>query len=280
MDQSEYYECIDKFYKNLTDIAIYKYSINLSVYVCYYLRLTKKEFRDELSTKMNKHFGFNFKDIPKKEQEYISNNIEMKEGIAKNRALLENIFALFVCVNAKVPLFIVGKPGCSKSLSVQLLFDSMKGENSDNALFKTLPKLIRNSFQGSLGSTSKGVLNIFKKARAILEKESDENLSKMISMIYFDEMGLAEHSPNNPLKVIHSELEYDLNEGRKKIAFVGISNWRLDASTMNRGLYLSIPQPDLDDLERTAQMIAESYNRQIAKDNQDFFESLVITYYE
>ena len=86
--------------------------------------------------------------MPKKEQQYIANNIEMKEGIAKNRALLENIFTLFVCVNAKVPLFIVGKPGCSKSLSVQLLFKSMKGENSDNILFKTLPKLISNSYQG------------------------------------------------------------------------------------------------------------------------------------
>ena len=52
-------------------------------------------------------------------------------------------------------------------------------------------------------------------------------------MIFFDEMGLAEYSPNNPLKVIHSELEYDLNEGDNKVAFVGISNWRLDASKMN-----------------------------------------------
>ena len=280
MNQNENFELIDKYYKNLTDFDIYKFAINLSVYVCYYLRLTKKEFRDEFSTKMNKHFGFNFKEMPKKEQQYIANNIEMKEGIAKNRALLENIFTLFVCVNAKVPLFIVGKPGCSKSLSVQLLFKSMKGENSDNILFKTLPKLISNSYQGSLGSTSKGVLNIFKKARAVLEKENDENLSKIISMIFFDEMGLAEHSPNNPLKVIHSELEYDLNEGKKKIAFVGISNWRLDASKMNRGLYLSIPQPDLDDLKQTAQIIAESYNKQLAEDNKELFETLAVTYHD
>jgi len=78
---------------------------------------------------MKRHFGFNFDEMPKKEQLYISNNIEMKEGIAKNKALLENLFALFVCVNSKVPLFIVGKPGCSKSLSVQLLlyfFDFFK----------------------------------------------------------------------------------------------------------------------------------------------------------
>ena len=280
INQKEIFEQIDRTYKNMTQDDIYKYSINLSVFVCYYLRLTKKEFRDELSVKMNKHFGFDFKKMPKKEQEYISNNIEMKEGIAKNRALLENIFTLFVCINAKVPLFIVGKPGCSKSLSVQLLFKSMKGEISDNILFKTLPKIILNSYQGSLGSTSKGVLNIFKKARGFLEKETEENLSKIISMIYFDEMGLAEHSPNNPLKVIHSELEYDLNEGKKKIAFVGISNWRLDASKMNRGLYLSIPPPDLEDLKQTAQTIAESYSQQLANENKELFETLAITYHD
>ena len=64
-----------------------------------------------------------------------------------------------------MPLFIVGKSGCSKSLSVQLLFKSMKGEYSDNILFKTLPKLILNSYQVSLRSTSRGILNIFRKAR-------------------------------------------------------------------------------------------------------------------
>ena len=115
-----------------------------------------------------------FREIPVKEQEFIANNIEIKEGIAKNRALLENVFTLFVCVNTKVPLFIVGKPGCSKSLSVQLLCKSMKGDNADNLLFKTLPKLIINSYQGSLGSTSKGVLNIFRKEKMILEKKRRE----------------------------------------------------------------------------------------------------------
>ena len=102
---------------------------------------------------------------------------------------------------------------------------------------------------------------------------NNENKDENISMIYFDEMGLAEYSPNNPLKVIHSELEYDLNEGSKKVAFVGISNWSLDASKMNRGLFLSIPQPDLDDLKTTAKIIAESYNPQLAQSNLDLFNT-------
>ena len=101
------------------------------------MRLTKKDFRREFATNhMNKLFEDNFVEVPEHEQKYIAKNIEMKTGIAKNRALLENLFTIFACVNAKIPLFIVGKPGCSKSLSVQLLFGAMKGESSDNLLFK------------------------------------------------------------------------------------------------------------------------------------------------
>jgi len=254
----------DKLYRDMDIFSINKYAINLSIYICYYLRLTKKIYREELSKKLSKHFGFNFEEIPKKEQMFIANNIKMRKGIAKNKALLENLFTLFSCVNAKVPLFIVGKPGCSKSLSVQLLFKSMNGENSNNELFKTLPKLISYSYQGSKSSTSEGVLKAFERARKLLqEKDKDIDLSKIISMIFFDEMGLAENSENNPLKVIHSQLEYDLNEGSKKIAFVGISNWRLDASKMNRGIYLSIPDSDLEDLQLTAITIAESYGEKL-----------------
>ena len=80
-------------------------------------------------------------------------------------------------------------------------------------------------------------------------------------------MGLAEHSPNNPLKVIHSELEYDQNEGDKKIAFVGISNWVLDASKMNRGISISIPEPNEDDNKETSLIIGKSYSDHLAEIN-------------
>ena len=58
-------------------------------------------------------------------------------------------------------------------------------------------------------------------------------------MFVFDEIGLAEISKNNPLKVLHSLLEIE----ERKIGFIGISNWRLDASKMNRALYLARPDP-------------------------------------
>ena len=275
------------FYRNLDSLDIQKYSVILAIFVCYYLRIPDIETREELEKKMNetlKEFSFkgkNFLDIPLNEEKYVVDNIELEKGIAKNRALLDNIFSLFVAINNKVPIFIVGKPGCSKSLSVQLINKSMKGASSSRDLFKDLPKIILNSYQGSMSSTSQGVKNVFKKARRALKRlKNKEDRKNNISMIYFDEMGLAEHSPNNPLKVIHAELEYDLNKGSKKVAFVGISNWALDASKMNRGMFLSIPEPCERDTKETAFTIGMSYDDNMAKQYKSFFEMLGLTYFK
>ena len=270
----------DKFYKNLDSFSLQIYSIILSIFVCYYLRITDTKVREELKIKLNEiinKFDERFKDIdflniPEKEELYVVDNIKLEKGIAKNRALKDNIFSLFVAINNKVPIFIVGKPGCSKSLSVQLINKAMKGNSSNSPLFKKLPKIILNSYQGSMGSTSEGVLKVFKIARSKIKNLKEEDKKNNISMIFFDEMGLAEHSPNNPLKVIHAELEYDLNEGDKKVAFVGISNWALDASKMNRGIFLSIPDPGPNDTRETALIIGKSYDDNLAEKYKGFFE--------
>ena len=258
----------------------------MAVFVCYYLRIPDIKTREELEEEMNKILrelsfkGKDFLEIPIKEELYVIDNIELEKGIAKNRALLDNIFSLFVAINNKVPIFIVGKPGCSKSLSVQLINKSMKGDSSKKSLFKDLPKIILSSYQGSMSSTSQGVENVFNKARRALKRLKKIDRKNNISMIYFDEMGLAEHSPNNPLKVIHAELEYDQNKGSKKIAFVGISNWALDASKMNRGMFLSIPEPCENDTKETAFTIGKSYDENMANQYKFFFENLGLTYYK
>ena len=276
-----------EFYQNLDDFSLQVYAINLSVFVCYYLRITNKEYRKQLLDKMNKILNnFNdtskkidFLELPLKEEKFIVNNIKLDKGIAKNRALLENIFSLFVAINNKVPIFIVGKPGCSKSLSFQLLNKSMQGRTSDNAFFKNYPKLMVNSYQGSMASKSKDVENLFAKARLVFQNLDEKYKENNISMIYFDEMGLAEHSPNNPLKVIHAELEYDQNEGDKKVAFVGISNWTLDASKMNRGISISIPEPTEEDNIETSLTIGRSFNENLATKYNLFFQNLGLTYF-
>ena len=41
----------------------------------------------------------------------------------------------------------------------------MQGAISENMFFRQYPKLMVNSYQGSMASTSKGVENIFKRAK-------------------------------------------------------------------------------------------------------------------
>ena len=67
----------------------------------------------------------------------------------------------------------------------------------------------------------------------------------MESVIVFDEIGLAEISKDNPLKVLHFLLEPSALE----IGFIGLSNWRLDLSKMNRVVFVSRPDPTQSDLK-------------------------------
>ena len=70
-------------------------------------------------------------------------SIEKGKAIALNRALRENLFACFVCIDNNVPLIIIGKPGTGKSLSFQILYNSLKGEYSDSEMFKEKGKIIQ-----------------------------------------------------------------------------------------------------------------------------------------
>ena len=121
----------EEFYKKLNLMDLQFYSITLAVFTCYYLRISNNKEREELESELNKLIEKNnyshkknykkFKELPEKEETYIIENIELEKGIIKNKALKEIIFSLFVAINTKVPIFIIGEPGCGKSLSVQLI---------------------------------------------------------------------------------------------------------------------------------------------------------------
>lgn len=110
--------------KEISYKKIQKYSLILSTYITYYIRIYEQEERNQFKKILNKIVDGDFISYPNFLSKYIINEIEVEPGIAKNRALLENIFAIFVCINNLIPVFICGKPGCSKSLSVQLIFKS------------------------------------------------------------------------------------------------------------------------------------------------------------
>ena len=72
------------------------------------------------------------------------------------------------------------------------------------------------------------------------------------TVLLLDEVGLAEHSPDLPLKVLHGILV------DPPIAVVGISNWALDAAKMNRAVCLQRPEPLEADLHATGDAIVRA----------------------
>lgn len=248
-------------------------AIILALSICYHSRFTdnnvRKEYREKVAGCCRSIKELNLKDerqikkIIVEQQNDILRRMELPLGTAKNTALRENVFVILVCIFNYIPVFVVGKPGCSKSLSMQLIRSNLRGKDSENDFFKTLPQLYCVSFQGSESSTSDGIIKVFEKA------QNYQNYNKpkdVLSVVILDEIGLAEISRFNPLKVLHNLLEPD-NKVSPNVSVVGISNWALDAAKMNRAVYLSRPEMDKNELHETAISITKSLTSEFDSSN-------------
>ena len=250
------------------------HSFVLSLFITYFIRLFKgtDEYLREINSViiyLAKKFEINewirdkgfmdasFKKLVGDEENFLLEQMNIKKfkGIGLNNSLKENIFLMFFSIYSNIPLIVVGKPGCSKSLSIQLIIRIMRGEFSESNFLKKYPTINSTGFQGSETNTPENIENIFMEA----EKKISDN-DKMVSLLVFDELGLSEKSPTNCLKVLHSKLEMSLNPNEKKIGFIGISNWGLDAAKMNRAIFLAIPDIGLDDIGTTVKAISDSYD--------------------
>ena len=286
-------------------------SIICSIYLCYYIRLVNHDNRaafnfklkdtllelvnvyseekyEEGDSNLNNNIKYkplkdeirevtikDFSDFLDLEETFLLEQIDLDQGIAKNQLLKENVFLLFLAVVTTIPLIIVGKPGTGKSLSSKLINNSMRGEYSKNEFFKQYPQVIQIYFQGSKSNIPEDVDKLFNKAENyyanFLKKNGGQKDQAPIYMILFDELGLSEKSPNNPLKVLHHKLEYDgKNDG---VCFVGISNYTLDAAKVNRALFLSVPNLEdmVDEVQRTAISIAQNISPELTTDKDKKF---------
>ena len=219
-------------------------------------------------------------------QENVINSMVVGEHIAKNIALKENVFMMFVCIELKIPLFVIGKPGSSKSLAKTIISNNMLGESCpDNSILKNFKEVQIMSYQCSQLSTADGIIGVFRNCRSF-QRGKDSN--KFVSCVVLDEVGLAEDSPQLPLKVLHPLLEdgnYIAEESHSefggdsncsadphaspsdairavengndnsRVAFIGISNWALDPAKMNRGIMVSRSDPDISELVSSAKGI-------------------------
>ena len=262
LNNSKNEEKIFKFYKSKSKIDLLICSMNLSLFICYYLRLPNKDSRTVLEKQLNekKYFIDGFLEIPLMELNYIANNLEIPKGIAKNKILKENLFILFFCLINQIPIVLCGKLGRSKTLSLKILQKSLKGKDSKSLICQQYSELKIFRIQGSSYTKSSEIISIFQKGR----NYQRENKGNKIVVICIDEMGLADMSENNPLKVLHFELEKEEN----KVSFVGISNWFLDAAKMNRVVYNVVQDPDKEDIIETSKEIVKSYE----KKNENYME--------
>ena len=296
-------------------------SIICSIYICYYIRLTSSEKRAKFEISLQKVLlkianyycekecdnEFNgdllskikyqrlrydlrcekskkFSDLLRIEEDFLLRQIEMEHGIGKNILLKENIFLLFVSLVTKIPLIMVGKPGSSKSLSIQLILNSMRGKYSKSRFFLKYPQIIATYFQGNLDTTPEEVGELFNKVEDLYcsyyKNHIDKNDLEPIHLIIFDKIDLAERSYNNPLSILHKKIEY--NNTSKGYVFVGISNYTLDDIKMNQVLNLSVPdlEDKLDQLKSTSKSIVEGISYDIYENNNLIFNILARAYYQ
>ena len=249
----------------------------LTLLLCYYFRLDTKEKKERYLEKLDQYLCTIYaqplstykkyaQDLLEHEQNRLMKQLRIPDDMAHNRALKDNLFVLFSCIINHIPVFLCGKPGASKTSAVQILMNNLKGLRSDQSAFRKLPELVAVAFQGSQSCTSKDIEQVFERAKKFMEIKSS---SPLLPVIIFDEIGLAELSLHNPLKVLHEHLEME----ECRFGFVGISNWRLDASKMNRALYIACLDPDDKDLENTGVFL---WKRHIRSHSEDVIDSNII----
>lgn len=165
----------------------------------YYCRLPTRQKRDRYLNLVDgiwrNHVGRGeyqnkFKMIVEAEQREYVQRMDVPPhlgAVAINSALLENVFVLLVCIINRMPVFLVGKPGCSKTLAMQLILENLRGKGSP---FPELPYVFELRYQCSEDSTSEGIEAIFDRARRKAAMDGDD----VTYMVVLDEIGLAEVS--------------------------------------------------------------------------------------
>jgi hypothetical protein len=264
--------------RTLSDNQIEFKSIFLSIFMSYGLRLNgrtedQNKFFDKIKEYLKKERNFE-KFLNVDLSEILSDFVDrycftelrsipgiIPDDIAPNKPLKENFLAMLIAFDTHIPLIICGAPGTSKTLCTQILTAAMNPEyRKKNHMpffshFKTISTFY---YGGSETSTAEGIKKVFERAKKSLSSSTGDDKDTDTPTIIFDEIGLAELSKHNPLKILHPLLE----EENSKISFIGMSNWTLDMSKMNRLLFVSRPELTIEDLKSIFKTIILKFSKQ------------------
>src|SRR5581483_10715085 len=165
----------------------------LALSLCYHSRLyeqsLRKQYRREMGQILQNHKAYvgenMFAKIVREEQEDYIKRMQCPPNTAENEALLENVLVMIVCILTRIPLFLIGAPGSSKSLAIRLISSNLRGSDSNDKYFRKLPQIYLIPHQGSSSSTSDSIIKVFDKANKFQETASDQ--FPVISVVLLDE---------------------------------------------------------------------------------------------
>jgi len=176
----------------------------------------------------------------------ISNeNFVIPAGVALNQALQENMLCVLVSVCTTAPGSIIGNPGTSKTLSIQLVAQNMKGEMSQTKFCRDLPRVDPFFCQCSVDSEPHDISSVLDRA---IERQKQQSTTtgknRTQAVVFMDEASLPS-AKRMVLKVLHPYLFFlvfaKINQrfvysylDECKVPFIAISNEPFDPANANR----------------------------------------------
>eukprot|EP01040_Poterioochromonas_malhamensis_P005804 gene5804-6244_t len=225
----------------------------LTIAVVYYLRMgvdqgnKDRDFRTKFRVALKERCGLHcdVEGVINAVMKKLIDQTLLESGVAKSRGLTENVFMVFFCLLARIPLMIIGPPGSSKTLAVTTIIENARGEYSSSPVYRSAPSMVHFHYQCSRKSTSNQIQEVFERAIQRQAKADKEGTAHR-SFVFMDEAGLPEEARES-LKVLHYYLE-DHMKVDAEVGFVAISNHVLDAAKTNRCAVLLRAPPDHEDL--------------------------------
>ncbi|CAI2182617.1 19463_t:CDS:10, partial [Funneliformis geosporum] len=213
----------------------------LAISLCYHSRLyerdLRKKYRHEMEKILQNHDVYEGENmivkIIREEQEDYLNRMQCLHNAARNEALLENVFAMIVCILTKIPVLVIGESGSSKSLAIHLITDF-----AETSPFNPL-KILHSLFESNPATeptvsaigTSNWRLDISKSSRALLVQSYVPPNFKCI--LIMDEKNLASVDPSliGRFEKQYMSINDALND-EQKLLVENLCTWALKISTL------------------------------------------------
>eukprot|EP01035_Chromulina_nebulosa_P020147 gene20147-26157_t len=178
--------------------------------------------------------------------------------IAPNQALKENTLSMLLTIWMRSTLFIVGRPGSTKSRALELLCEASISGNIRKSFISVLGLIIHKFVvQCSPDTTAEHVNSQARRAAIAQYKQSQLLKERHQVVLVLEEVGATIGSRHNPLMSLHQLIDHGIplqirgEAVTVRIPIIGISNYRLDGSKMGRGSIVHRGNPSVDDHDLT-----------------------------